>query len=87
MNNYNFDNFMKFLIWIKGVIGIFFMYKCLSTPKASIWLCLIAGITIVCILLVSSILLTNSLNGFYYDIADLDESVKKLNSTIKTRQL
>lgn len=82
-NGFNFDNLMKFLIWLQGIIGIFFMYKCISYPEINIMLCAIAGITIVAIILCSALLLTNSLNQFYYDIADLDNSVKDLNVSIK----
>lgn len=85
MNNPSFNNFMRFLVWIQGIIGIFFMYKCLSYPGINIWLCLIAGITIVCILLISAILLTNGLNDFYYDIGNLDVSIKSLTSEIKKK--
>ena len=83
---FNFDNFMRFLIWLQGLIGIFFMYKCISYPEINIWLCTVAGVTIVSIILCSALLLTNSLNQFYYDIADLDQSVKDLTANIKKRK-
>lgn len=82
---YKFDNFMRFLIWIQGIIGIFFMYKCISYPKINVFLCLIAGVTIVSIILCSALLLTNCLNDFYYDIAELDSSINKLNSSIEKK--
>lgn len=82
-----FNDFMKFLIWVQGIIGIFYMYKCIQYPEISVTMCAIAGITIVAIVLCSSLLLTDSLNQFYYDIAELDQSVKNLNSTIKERRV
>jgi len=81
----NFDNFVKFLILLQGTIGIFFMYKCISYPEINVWLCFVAGITIVSIILSSTLLLTNCFNSFYYEIADLDQSIKNLNSTIQRK--
>jgi len=82
-NKFNFNNFMRFLIWIQGIVGIFFMYKCISYPSINVKLCLITGITIVLIILTSALLLTNSLNNFYYEIGNLDQSIKELNTNIR----
>ena len=83
--NINFDNFMKFLVWLQGCLGIFFMYKCLSYKDTSIALCIVAGITIVLLVVIAAMSLTSSLNEFFYDIADLDKSIVDLNNTIKSR--
>jgi hypothetical protein len=61
------------------------MYKCLAYPNIKISLCVVAGVSIVCILLISALLLTNGMNEFYYDIGELDLSVKDLNNTIKRK--
>jgi len=88
MNTSNtFDNAMKFFVWLQGCIGIFFMYKCLSYPETSMVLCTIAGITICVLVLISALTLTNSMNQFYYDIADLDKSINDLTITIKKDKL
>ena len=84
-NNNSFNNLMKFLTWMECIVGIFFMYKCLTYPKISLWLVLIAGVTIVSIIISSGILLTDSLNQFYYDIASLDQSVKSLDKTMQSK--
>lgn len=78
-----FNNAMKFFIWLQGCIGIFFMYKCLTYPEVNIFLCLIAGVTICALVLISALTLTDSLNQFYFDIAHLNESVRELNKTMK----